>query len=127
MARQVEGEVAHVRIAVADLGRAARFYGALFGWIVEEPSGTELSFRAPGGFGGVFWSAGEPSTAGPELYIRVACLEVALGRALELGAARLVRPGPGPAGGRSAQVLDPEGNRVCLWEPPAATGNRDPP
>lgn len=124
------GGVAHVRIAARDLGRAAAFYRALFGWeIVGEASG-ELRFRAPGGMDGAFWAAGEPSTAGPELYVRVVALDEVVRRAVALGGARLARPGPGPAGGRVAQVMDPEGNRVGLWEaggePGVRTGKNDP-
>lgn len=110
------GGVAHVRIAVRDLGRAAAFYRALFGWAIVGEGPGELRFRAPGGMRGAFWAAGEPSTAGPELYVRVDELDATVKRAVALGGARLARPGPGPGGGRVAQVLDTEGNRVCLWE-----------
>ena len=110
------GGVVHVRIGVRDLGRAAAFYEGLFGWQIVEVGSAEVVFRAPGGLRGVLWAAGEPSTTGPELYVRVASVDDALKRAASLGGARLVRPGPGPYGGRVAQVLDPEGNRVWLWE-----------
>lgn len=109
--------MAHVRISVADLRRAAMFYGALFGWVIVGETSGELHFLAPDGLRGAFWSSGEPSTAGPEIYIRVASIEDTLKRALELGGARLVRAGPGPRGGRVAQLVDPEGNRVGLWSP----------
>jgi predicted enzyme related to lactoylglutathione lyase len=105
-----------MRIAASDLRRAARFYGELFGWvIVAEEAGT-LRFRTPGGLGGAFWSAGVPSTAGFEVYVRVTSLEDTIRRAIELGGARLARPHDDPSG-RVAQILDSEGNRVCLWEP----------
>lgn len=122
------GGVAHVRIAVRDLRRAAAFYRALFGWAIVGEGPGELRFRAPGGMRGAFWADGEPSTAGPELYVRVEGLDAAVKRAVALGGARLARPGPGPAGGRMAQVLDTEGNRVCLWEEAASAsmGNIDP-
>ncbi|MFZ5480078.1 MAG: VOC family protein [Myxococcota bacterium] len=110
------GGVARVRIAARDVRRAARFYEALFGWRVVGESPGELWFRAPGGLCGAFWASGEPSTAGPELYVRVESVDDALRAATALGGARLVRPGPGPAGVRVAQVMDTEGNRVCLWE-----------
>lgn len=116
------GGVVHVRIAVRDLARAAAFYRALFGWTIEGEAPGELRFRAPGGLGGAFWASGEPSTAGPELYVRVEGVDAVVKRAVELGGARLARPGPGPTGGRVAQVMDPEGNRVGLWEPPDGKG-----
>lgn len=110
------GAVAHVRIAVRDLRRAAAFYRAMFGWTIVEEAAGEARFHAPGGLDGALWAAGEPSTAGVELYVRVVGLDDAVRRAVALGGARLARPGPGPRGGRVAQVMDPEGNRVGLWE-----------
>ncbi len=107
-----EGEVVLIRIHVREPGRAAAFYRALFGWAL---SGSGLVFRTPGGLKGVF-RRGEPSTAGPEIYVGVLDLDGTLRRAVSLGGVTLVRPGPGPDGGRVAQVLDPEGNRIGLWE-----------
>jgi predicted enzyme related to lactoylglutathione lyase len=105
-----DGEVVLVCIHVRDSARAEAFYRVLFGWVLDGGA-----FRTPGGLRGVF-RKGAPSTAGPELYVRVPKLEAALARAVSLGGTPLVRPGPGPDGGRIAQVLDPEGNRIGLWE-----------
>lgn len=113
----LEGDVVLLRIHARDPARAACFYAALFGWIVEGSAATAgLRFRTPSGLRGVF-RRGEPSTAGPEIYVAVRDLDEALPRAVALGGAALVRPGPGPEGARVAQVLDPEGNRIGLWEP----------
>ncbi len=112
-----EGEVVLLRIHARDPARAACFYAALFGWIVGRPGALGLGFHTPGGLHGVF-RHGEPSTAGPEIYVGVADLAVALPRAVALGGMALVRPGPAPGGGRVAVVLDPEGNRIGLCEAP---------
>jgi predicted enzyme related to lactoylglutathione lyase len=112
-----EGEVVLLRLHAREPARAARFYAGLFGWTVGASTPSGLGFHTPGGLAGVF-RVGEPSTAGPEIYVRVARLEPALARAVELGGVALVRPGPAPDGGRVAQVLDPEGNRIGLFEAP---------
>lgn len=110
------GCLAHLRLAVLDLERAARFYERCFGWQVTGEAPGVLSFLAPGGLAGSFWLGGEPSSAGPELYVEVVAIEAVVRRAIELGGARIARVGPGPGGVRVAQLLDPEGNRICVWE-----------
>ncbi len=114
-----------LRIHARDPARAACFYAALFGWRVGRPGALGLGFRTPGGLCGVF-RQGEPSTAGPEIFVGVASLEEALPRAVALGGRALVRPGPSPDGGRVALVLDPEGNRIGLCEAPGAPGEGEP-
>lgn len=106
-----------LRIHARDPARAACFYAALFGWIIGEPGAAGLAFCTPGGLRGVF-RGGEPSTAGPEIFVGVPDLKTAMPRAVTLGGMALVRPGPAPGGGRVAVVLDPEGNRIGLFEAP---------
>jgi predicted enzyme related to lactoylglutathione lyase len=120
-----QGEVVLVRIAALEPARAARFYALLFGWRCGERTAAGIPFWTPGGLRGVF-RAGEPSTAGPELYVQVTDLASALTRGAALGGSPLVRAGPGLAGGRAAVLLDPEGNRVGLWEAGVAEGDGDP-
>lgn len=110
------GRLAHVRIAARDPARAARFYAACFGWQVLLREGDAVRFTAPGGLEGSFWGGGEPSSAGPELYVEVRGIDRVLRRAIELGGMRIARVGPGPGGVLVAQLLDTEGNRVGVWE-----------
>lgn len=112
------GRLVHVRIAARDPARAAAFYADCFGWEVSDREGAAVSFCAPGGLQGSFWGDGEPSSAGPELYVAVDDVAAAVARAVRLGACRIARPGPGPGGATVAQLLDPEGNRVCVWQAP---------
>lgn len=106
------GEVVLIRLHVRDPARASAFYAALFGWWIA-PDG--VVFVTPGGLRGAF-RRGEPSTAGPEIFVGVVDLDAAVRDAVRLGGVAIVRPGPGPEGGRLAQLLDPEGNRIGLWE-----------
>lgn len=118
------GRLVHVRIAARDPARAARFYADCFGWTVGELDDCTVRFLAPGGVAGSFWGGGEPSSAGPELYVGVPDVVVAVARAVQLGAMRIARPGPGPDGATVASLLDPEGNRVCVWEAPGSGKER---
>lgn len=117
----VPGELVLLQIAALDPARAARFYAGLFGWQCGGVSPAGVPFRTTGGLHGLFRS-GDPSTAGPELYVAVADLALAVGRGVALGGSTLVRPGPARGGGRAAVLLDPEGNRIGLWEAGVATG-----
>lgn len=110
------GCLVHLRLAVRDLDRAARFYERCFGWQFTAGQPGGLDFLVPGGLRGSFWLGGEPSSAGAELYVEVVAIEGVVRRALELGGSRIARVGPGPGGVRVAQLLDPEGNRICVWE-----------
>ncbi len=118
------GRLAHVRISARDPARAARFYAACFGWQVLRTEGDAVRFSAPGGLEGSFWGGGEPSSAGPELYVEVQGIELVVRRAVELGGMRIARVGPGPGGVLVAQLLDTEGNRVGVWELAPLTENR---
>lgn len=120
-----DGQLVHLRIAAVDPRRAAAFYGAVFGWRVLEERADGIDFEAPGGLHGTFWAGGQPSSAGPELFLEVRGIEAVVRRAMALGALRIARVGPGPGGVRLAQLLDPEGNRVGVWES-ATTGGAPP-
>lgn len=111
-----DGQVVHVRIAARDPRRAAAFYVECFGWRLLAEDAAGVRFEAPGGLRGCFWSGGEPSSAGPELHVAVHGIEQVVKQALARGALRIARIGPGPEGGRLALLLDPEGNRIGVWE-----------
>ena len=114
-----EGRVVHLRIAARDPHRALAFYRACFSWVPTTTEAGELGFLTSGGLQGCFWTGGEPSSAGPELYLEVARIEAVIATAITLGGMRIARPTLGLEGGRVAHLLDCEGNRVCLWERPA--------
>lgn len=116
------GRIVHLRLSVTDLDRAARFYAACFGWRVTAIAARSVAFEAPGGLEGSFWMGGEPSSAGAELYVEVVGIERVVRRAIELGGARIARVGVGPGGARVAQLLDSEGNRICVWESAGVVG-----
>ncbi len=107
-----------MRIAARDPARAAAFYADCFGWVVTQREPAAVAFTTPGGLAGSFWGGGEPSSAGLELYVGVDDVHAVVARAVRLGACRVARPGPGPGGATVAQILDTEGNRVCVWQAP---------
>jgi len=112
------GALVHVRIAARDPRRAASFYADCFGWRAVGEDAAGVRFEAPGGLQGRFWSGGEPCSAGPELYVAVQGIDEAVRRALARGAVRIARVAQDASGARVALLLDTEGNRIGLWEPP---------
>jgi predicted enzyme related to lactoylglutathione lyase len=118
MEREVPvGGVLRLRLATQDPERAVGFYRELLGWVEERIREGERVLRAPCGMEVRLQSGGAPSTAGPEVYVRVLDVEAVLRRAATLGASRLVRPSPPREdGSRTAVLVDTEGNRLGLWE-----------
>lgn len=116
MTPPLPGNLALLRIQAHNPARAASFYAALFGWTVGATDEAGVHFTTPGGLRGVF-RAGEPSTGGPHVYVRVGDLAAAIARACALGGQVAARPGPGPDGARVALVVDTEGNLVGMLEP----------
>jgi predicted enzyme related to lactoylglutathione lyase len=128
------GGVLRLRLATQDPERAVGFYRELLGWMEEAADAAERVLRAPCGMEVRLQAGGAPSTAGPEVYVRVPDVEAVLRRASALGASRLVRPSPRRAdGSRTAVLVDTEGNRLGLCErgtlttPDPAPTSREPP
>jgi uncharacterized protein len=107
-------------LPVADLARAARFYGAVLGIKVSEEKAGDLRFavleHGPTGNGGcLIPNAKEISPAGILVYMNVdGRIREALGQVEKHGGKVLqALEGIGPHGYR-AIVLDSEGNRIAL-------------
>ncbi|RZU20530.1 hypothetical protein EV645_2765 [Kribbella rubisoli] len=109
---------AWIDITASDAPASRAFYSELFGWrlrLVEEldyalvePGPSTL----PGGIG----SADATRAAGITTYFSVPDVELTLVRAEALGATVSTPPWTVPGLGRMAVILDPDGNRVGLWQ-----------
>lgn len=114
----------HFEIPVRDLERAIRFYEQVFELELERVTidGNEMALfpldeEAPGCSGAL--ARGEsyaPSRDGTRLYLRVADIERAMGRALGAGAEVLYPVTRVSEQIRVAEFQDPEGNRIALQE-----------
>ena len=107
-----------------DPGAAAEFYGALFGWELEnlmpaDAPGKYLTARRPGGEVGAIGSEmpGAPSNPAWNTYVWVDSADETAAKVRAAGGSVLMGPeGVGDAG-RMAICADAEGAAFRLWEP----------
>ena len=107
------GELFYFSMPVADGERARSFFGAVFGWTFDgagEQGGQHVANSKPDGGLGI----GRPGHV-PELWFRVANLEDAMARVVELGGTA-ERAGDGPEG-RHAGCTDDQGIFFGISEP----------
>ncbi len=123
--------IVHFEIPADDPERAAEFYRELFGWDIKKFEGSLAG-------GMEYWSVktvptdqdGRPTRPGvngglmrrmypnqpPVNYINVENVNEAVGRAEQLGAKILMGKTPVPGMGWFAQLTDPDGNLIAVWE-----------
>ena len=123
--------IVHFEIPADNPERAAKFYRELFGWTVNKyegsvaggmeywmvqtvPTGPDGRPERPGVNGGLMrrMYPGQP----PVNYISVESVDDFARRAERLGAKVLMEKTPVPGMGWFAQLNDPEGNLIAVWE-----------
>lgn len=118
------GEFSWVTLATSDTGAAKRFYGGLFGWQFNDmPAGPgmtytfcELNGRSVGGLSAITKEmGGVPSRWMPFINVRNA--DETAKRTTQNGGKVLQGPDDILDVGRSADLADPTGARVAIWEP----------
>jgi predicted enzyme related to lactoylglutathione lyase len=102
-----------------------RFYADLFGWTFEEQGGPGASYRqtAAGGergIGGAIRATNGDSPNYAIFYTEVADVAETCRRAEAAGGKVLVPPRSAPSGLTFARLLDPSGNHLGVFTPPAA-------
>ena len=125
----MDSTIVHFEIPADDPERAAQFYRDLFGWRInrwENPNGIEYWLVEtvptdekgapvrPGVNGGLM-----PRTypgQQPVNYIAVRSVDEAVAKAERLGAKLMMGKTPVPGMGWFAQMSDPEGNVLAVWE-----------
>jgi predicted enzyme related to lactoylglutathione lyase len=112
-----------------DPDAAAEFYGALFGWDLEErlPPSAPGSYRiatVDGRDVGAIASSDDPATW--ITYIAVDDADATAARVVELGgtAAEPTDAGPGGSAGRGVDCIDPRGAAFALWQARERTGSQ---
>ena len=108
--------ICHVELQVADVARCRAFYAAAFGWTAR-PATADYEWLDLGGpvTGGLM--ARKPDRpAGLTVFLAVTDLDAALARVCAAGGTVAQAPKVVAGHGRYALVLDPEGNRLGLWE-----------
>jgi uncharacterized protein len=111
----------YVELHAADPDRATQFYRRLFDWNIKDPQPTPSGpYREVEPGEGL--SAGLMRAQGPEhpqwvVYVKVADLAAAVGRARDLGATIVVENALVPDAGWFASLVDPTGAQFGMWQP----------
>lgn len=112
--------VAHFEFSAKDPNKLRSFFTQLFGWGTEEYPDmgyTMLQTATKDGINGGLGAASAELPPGLAIYVRVESVDGSLDQARALGArAVLQEPHDIPGIGRFAMFLDPEGNRIGLWQ-----------
>jgi uncharacterized protein len=118
----MSGEPSWFEIGVGDVERAKRFYGELFGWQFEAPSGEGGVIRTPTVPGGLH---GGDKGASPLVFFTVGDIKAAMAQVRELGGEAETLEGetddpPETEWGRFALCRDDQGSTFGLHQPPPA-------
>jgi predicted enzyme related to lactoylglutathione lyase len=114
----MENTVCLFEIPADDPESLQKFYDEMFGWSFEKFPGAfryykiHMDQKIPRG--GI--TARQDATHTPVNYVRVASLAKALEKATGLGAKIVVTRKAIPGKGWYAVLLDPQNNRIGLWE-----------
>ena len=116
------GDITHIDIPVSDPARASDFYGALFGWDIQEIPGYEgyPMWQAPNKISGGGLAPRGDGLEAPRSYVEVDSIDEALARAAERGGRTLLPRSEIDATSWYAVLEDPDGNPIGLYESQAA-------
>jgi uncharacterized protein len=95
----------YVEFDVADVARAKKFYGDVFGW----------TFKDYGPLTGGFAGAGKARGAGGPLVILYANDLLDIQRRIEAAGGRIVKAAYDFPGGRRFHFADPDGYELAVW------------
>jgi predicted enzyme related to lactoylglutathione lyase len=109
-------KVNYFEIGSPDPTVTATFYGSLFNWEIEAPTGPAPYSMVDGGNGGVWDTSGIGGTSWAIFYVQVDDVRAAMETAEGLGATVAV-PFTDNGGIEFAHLLDPLGNRFGIWRP----------
>jgi predicted enzyme related to lactoylglutathione lyase len=116
MDQPVPAPVNYFEIGTPDPERARSFYGGLFGWAFEEPTGPAPYWMVDEARGGLW----DTSTTGGDswaiFYVQVDDVAQTVQRSEELGASVVV-PLTDNGSIEFAHLLDPFGHRIGVWRP----------
>ncbi|MBD3777800.1 VOC family protein [Cellulomonas sp. ES6] len=112
------GDITHIDIPVDDVERAKGFYGALFGWQIQEYPGFEgyPMWQAPNKVSGGGLAPRSEGFDQPRSYVEVDSIDETLRRVTELGGRVVVPRSEIDATSWWAAFVDTEGNQVGLYE-----------
>lgn len=103
----------YIELAVTDIERAKSFYGAAFGWKLQD-WGPEYSSFADGRLNGGFRLEDSVTTGGPLVVLYAIDLEAVEAEVKAVGG-KVVRDIFSFPGGRRFHFTDPDGNELAVW------------
>ncbi len=123
--------VCHFEVPYSDKARMEKFYSSVFGWqFMPAPGEMPYSFiittelnehfmpKNPGGINGGSYPRGDGGgTSSPVIVIEVASCEQRMQEVIAAGGKKVLGPNTIENMGVYAQVEDPEGNVIGLWQP----------
>lgn len=120
------GDITHIDIPVTDTARASAFYGALFGWNIEEYSGYEgyPMWQAPNKISGGGLAQREEGFTQPRSYVEVDSIDDTLAKVTENGGEVVEGKSPISETSWLAILRDPDGNVIGIYEG-ATSGSGD--
>jgi predicted enzyme related to lactoylglutathione lyase len=109
---------AWIDITAKNAEASRTFYAQLFGWrlALVEALGYALIEPGPRTLPGGIGQADDTHPTGITTYFSVDDVEATIARAAQLGSKIATPPWEVPGLGKMAIMLDPDGNRVGLWE-----------
>jgi len=116
---QQHGAFSWCELLTSDVEAAKRFYGALFGWEMEEvsPAGMPYTMLKAGGnpVGGIMTIPAQAEGMAPQwgTYVTVEDVDATAKKAEELGAQICVPPTDIPSVGRFCVFRDPQGASIA--------------
>jgi len=111
-------QVTQVAILVSDMKRSVTFYSYVLGLAVITKSDRSVEFRTDGPVLAVKPRGQNPGGGTTQITFQVGDVEVVFNEAKRRGA-KVVAPPRTVDSGRVAQVADPDGNIIELFEPEA--------
>ncbi len=109
-------KVDYFEIGTPDPAASKAFYGPLFDWELEDPTGPAPYGMIEGGLGGLWDTSGQGGGRWAIFYVQVADVGAAIEHALALGGSVVV-PLTDNGGIEFAHLEDPQGNRFGVWHP----------
>ncbi len=106
----------YIEMAVSDIARAKRFYGAAFGWTFTDYGPDYCEFQ-DGRLTGGFTTHATPTPGGPLVVLYADDLAATLQR-VEAAGGGIAKPIFEFPGGRRFHFVDPDGYELAVWSRP---------
>ncbi|WP_309126818.1 VOC family protein [Microbacterium sp.] len=112
------GDITHIDIPVSDMAKASAFYSGLFGWNIAEMPGFEgyPMWSAPNGLSGGGLAPRDGEFTQPRSYVEVDSIDDTIATAKNAGGSVAMEKQPITDTSAWAVIVDPDGNRIGLFE-----------